>query len=47
MKQLIAILEGIYYRHLQGQTVGSGFDDVGEGVDVLLDVGLSAMEENG
>ncbi len=45
--KLAAILEGIYYRHLQGQTVGSGFDDVGEGVDVLLDVGLSAMEENG
>ncbi|MFT3872614.1 MAG: phosphotransferase family protein [Nocardioides sp.] len=44
--KLAVVLEGIYYRHLHGQTVGEGFDRVGEGVDVLLDVGLRAVEEN-
>jgi len=29
------IAEGIYYRYLHGQTVGSGFDNVGDMVDPL------------
>ncbi|MFT4262560.1 MAG: phosphotransferase family protein [Nocardioides sp.] len=31
------ILEGIRRRHLQGQTTGEGFDDVGDMVDPLID----------
>ena len=31
------ILEGIHARHRQGQTVGEGFDDVGEMASVLLE----------
>ncbi|MFT4287200.1 phosphotransferase family protein [Nocardioides sp.] len=44
--KLAAILEGIHYRYLQGQTVGEGFDQVGDSIHVLLDAGLNAMKEN-
>ncbi|MDI9941277.1 phosphotransferase family protein (plasmid) [Rhodococcus opacus] len=44
--KLAAILEGIHYRHLHGQTVGDGFDGVGEAVHLLLDAGLNALKEN-
>jgi aminoglycoside phosphotransferase (APT) family kinase protein len=44
--KLAAILEGIHYRHLQGQTVGDGFDGIGESVHLLLDAGLNALKEN-
>ncbi|QHE67839.1 phosphotransferase family protein [Rhodococcus sp. WAY2] len=44
--KLAAIMEGINYRHLHGQTVGDGFDRVGEAVHLLLDAGLNALKEN-
>lgn len=44
--KLVAILEGIHYRYLNGQTVGPGFDRIGEAIDPLLDAGLAAMKEN-
>jgi aminoglycoside phosphotransferase (APT) family kinase protein len=40
--KLAVILEGIHYRHLHGQTVGAGFDSVGEAVQPLLAAGLDA-----
>jgi aminoglycoside phosphotransferase (APT) family kinase protein len=43
--KLAAILEGIHFRHACGQTVGAGFDRVGEVVHPLLDAGLSAARE--
>ncbi|MEV6329331.1 phosphotransferase family protein [Streptomyces sp. NPDC051909] len=43
--KLAVILEGIHYRHLNGQTVGEGFETLGEAVDPLLDAGLSALKE--
>jgi aminoglycoside phosphotransferase (APT) family kinase protein len=44
--KLAAILEGIHYRHLHGQTVGAGFDRIGEAIHPLLDAGLDALKEN-
>lgn len=44
--KLAAILEGIHYRYLHGQTVGAGFDTLGELIPPLLDMGLTAMKEN-
>jgi aminoglycoside phosphotransferase (APT) family kinase protein len=44
--KLAAILEGIHYRYLQGQTVGEGFDTIGDAIHPLLDAGLAAMKEN-
>lgn len=44
--KLAAILEGIHYRHLAGQTVGEGFADIGEAIHPLLDAGLTAIKEN-
>jgi aminoglycoside phosphotransferase (APT) family kinase protein len=44
--KLAAILEGIHYRFLAGQTVGDGFDDIGAVIPPLLDAGLTAMKEN-
>ncbi|RKT87316.1 Predicted kinase, aminoglycoside phosphotransferase (APT) family [Saccharopolyspora antimicrobica] len=43
--KLAAILEGIHCRHTSGQTVGPGFDRIGEVVHPLLDAGLAALEE--
>ncbi|WP_166136816.1 phosphotransferase family protein [Nocardioides ochotonae] len=40
--KLAVILEGIHHRHLLGQTVGEGFDTVGEAVEPLLAAGLAA-----
>lgn len=45
--KLAVILEGIHYRYTQGQTVGAGFDRIGEIVPPLLDAGratLSSLE---
>ncbi|HJQ06578.1 MAG TPA: phosphotransferase family protein [Nocardioides sp.] len=44
--KLAAILEGIHYRYLHGQTVGPGFDRIGDAIHPLLDAGLTAMKEN-
>jgi len=42
--KIAVILEGIHYRYLQGQTVGEGFDHVGETVEPLLAAGLAATD---
>ena len=42
--KLAAILEGIHYRYINGQTVGAGFDTVGASIDPLLAIGLEALE---
>ena len=42
--KLAVILEGIHYRFLQGQTVGAGFDTIGEAVQPLLSAGLAALD---
>lgn len=43
--KLAAILEGIHFRHLQGQTVGEGFADIESVIHPLLDAGLAAFNE--
>jgi aminoglycoside phosphotransferase (APT) family kinase protein len=45
--KLAVILEGIHYRHTQGQTVGAGFDQIGAIVPTLIASGrttLSSLE---
>lgn len=44
--KLASILEGIHYRHLGGQTVGLGFDRIGEAIHPLLDTGIAALKEH-
>ena len=44
--KLAVILEGIHYRHLKGQTVGEGFDRIGEGFDLIVAAGLHSLKEN-
>lgn len=44
--KLAVILEGIHYRYAQGQTVGAGFDSVGDAVEPLIAVGLNSFKEN-
>ena len=41
--KLAAILEGIYFRHLHGGTVGDGFDSLADDIHPLLETGLTAM----
>ncbi len=41
--KVAVILEGIHVRHRAGQTVGPGFDGVGEAVLPLLESGLTAL----
>jgi aminoglycoside phosphotransferase (APT) family kinase protein len=43
--KLAVILEGIHYRFGLGQTVGAGFDRVGELVPPLVEYGLSTLKE--
>lgn len=45
--KLAAILEGIHYRYLHGQTVGEGFDNIGTAIEPLLAGGLSALSKIG
>ena len=40
--KLAVILEGIHYRHVHGQTVGAGFDGIGEMVHPLIAAGLAS-----
>lgn len=40
--KLAVILEGIYFRYTQGQTVGEGFADIGDSIGPLVQAGLSA-----
>jgi aminoglycoside phosphotransferase (APT) family kinase protein len=44
--KLAVILEGVYYRYVHGQTVGEGFDTVGEMVAPLVAQGHQALEEH-
>lgn len=44
--KLAVIIEGIYYRHTHGQTVGAGFDAVGAAAAPLIEAGLTAMKEH-
>ncbi|MEU5758068.1 phosphotransferase family protein [Nocardia sp. NPDC047648] len=41
--KLATILEGIHYRYLNGQTVGEGFDNIGDSIEPLLAAGLDAL----
>jgi aminoglycoside phosphotransferase (APT) family kinase protein len=42
--KLAVILEGIHYRYLKGQTVGEGFDRIGEGFDLIIAAGLAELD---
>jgi len=42
--KLAVIAEGIHYRFLQGQTVGSGFEGMGDLVPLLVRQGLDTLE---
>ncbi|MFD8413372.1 phosphotransferase family protein [Streptomyces sp. NPDC059650] len=43
--KLAVILEGIHYRWTLGQTVGEGFDRIGELVPVFIEHGLHTLQE--
>jgi aminoglycoside phosphotransferase (APT) family kinase protein len=43
--KLVGILEGIHHRHLDGQTVGPGFVQIGECVEPLVALGLELSKE--
>ncbi|SBT37000.1 phosphotransferase family protein [Micromonospora auratinigra] len=43
--KLAVICEGIHYRHTLGQTLGGGFDRIGEMVAPLVEHGLHAVRE--
>ncbi|OUZ11671.1 acyl-CoA dehydrogenase [Aeromicrobium sp. PE09-221] len=40
--KLAVILEGIYYRYIHGQTLGEGFDHIGDSIFPLVQHGLDA-----
>ncbi|KHL19548.1 aminoglycoside phosphotransferase (APT) family kinase protein [Mumia flava] len=42
--KLAIITEGIHYRFTQGQTVGAGFDRIGESTEPLIAAGLAAAK---
>jgi aminoglycoside phosphotransferase (APT) family kinase protein len=42
--KLAVICEGIHHRHLAGQTVGEGFDQIGETVPLLLASAVDALQ---
>ncbi|MFZ2174992.1 MAG: phosphotransferase family protein, partial [Rhodococcus sp. (in: high G+C Gram-positive bacteria)] len=44
--KIAVILEGIHARHRQGETVGDGFDDVGEMVEPLLQRALDLAADS-
>ncbi len=44
--KLAVILEGIHYRYTQGQTVGAGFESIGQATGPLVAAGLRALEED-
>ncbi|WP_369388280.1 phosphotransferase family protein [Streptomyces sp. CG1] len=43
--KLAVILEGIHYRYTLGQTVGRGFDRIGDLVPVFINHGLTTLQE--
>ncbi|MEU9603634.1 phosphotransferase family protein [Streptomyces sp. NPDC048057] len=44
--KLAVILEGIHYRYTLGQTVGAGFDRIGELVPVFIARGLTTLQDD-
>ncbi|MBY8863505.1 phosphotransferase family protein [Nocardia sp. CA2R105] len=44
--KLAVICEGIHFRHLNGQTVGEGFEAIGATVEPLLQSGIAVLHEN-
>ena len=44
--KLAVILEGVHYRYVQGQTVGAGFETIGDLVGSLVSRGHEALEES-
>lgn len=42
--KLSVILEGIYLRHSKGQTLGEGFDTIGDSIGPLVQAGLAATD---
>jgi aminoglycoside phosphotransferase (APT) family kinase protein len=44
--KIAVILEGIHHRFVAGQTVGEGFDTVGQAVEPLLAAGLAATSQH-
>jgi hypothetical protein len=42
---LAAVLEGIHFRYLNGQTMGPSFDEAAQVTGPLLAAGLSSLEE--
>ncbi len=44
--KLAAIVEGIHFRHINGKTVGPGFELAGSAVQPLLEAGLAAVRED-
>jgi aminoglycoside phosphotransferase (APT) family kinase protein len=44
--KLAVILEGIHHRYTLGQTVGEGFDRIGDLVPVFVDGGLTTLQED-
>nr|WP_033276733.1 phosphotransferase family protein [Actinospica acidiphila] len=43
--KLAVILEGIHYRYTLGQTIGAGFDRIGDLVPVFIEHGLTTLQE--
>ncbi|MFI1971076.1 acyl-CoA dehydrogenase [Streptomyces cinnamoneus] len=43
--KLAVILEGIHYRYTLGQTVGAGFDRIGQLVPLFIDSGLTTLRK--
>lgn len=43
--KLAVILEGIHYRYTLGQTIGAGFDRIGDLVPVFIEHGLTTLKE--
>ena len=44
--KLAVILEGIYYRHAHGQTVGEGFAGIGAMVEPLVEMGIASLGQD-
>ena len=44
--KLAVILEGIHFRYSKGQTVGSGFDEIGNWVEPLVGAGVDALSND-
>lgn len=44
--KLAGISEGVRFRHLNGQTLGAGFENAGYAVPLLIDMGHQALKEH-